>query len=164
MANQHLAADAFEAYIGALHKDGQTRGNPYLARDWLEKLWVPKIFPDLEDVVKAQSMSDRLIDHQKKLGMNTEAAVKSQASREDGTPISNIMPNPSREPDQVTSVLKATSSSDANQKIAAPASAVVVETSARATPNKAKLKPIKAPYVHPSRENKPKQKQPILAC
>jgi dsRNA-specific ribonuclease len=164
MASQPLAADAFEAYIGALHKDGHARGNPHLARDWLVKLWSPKIFPDLEDVVKAQSISDRLIDYQKRFGMDTEAAVKSRASREDGTPISNIVPNPSREPDQVASVLKATSSSDANQKIAAPASAVAVETSARPTPNKAKLKPIKAPYVHPSSENKPKQKQPILAC
>ena len=71
--SQALGADSFEAYIGALYKDGQNRGQPYLVRDWLEKLWAPAVFPSLgvesklsmdhveAKVVKVTERDDRLI-------------------------------------------------------------------------------------------------------
>jgi hypothetical protein len=53
-ASQSLAADSFEAYIGALYKDAQRRGKPHLVRHWLQKLWSPAVFPNLEEVATSQ--------------------------------------------------------------------------------------------------------------
>lgn len=58
--SQPLAADLFEAYIGALYKDAQNRGEPYLVRGWLEKLWAPAVFPNLEEVAEYRHSIDQV--------------------------------------------------------------------------------------------------------
>lgn len=58
--SQPLAADLFEAYIGALYKDAQNRGEPYLVRGWLEKLWAPAVFPNLEEVAEYRHLIDQV--------------------------------------------------------------------------------------------------------
>jgi dsRNA-specific ribonuclease len=45
---QNIAADLFEAYIGALHRDTTARGHPQTVRKWLEKVSSPEVFPELE--------------------------------------------------------------------------------------------------------------------
>jgi dsRNA-specific ribonuclease len=45
---QNMAADLFEAYIGALHRDTTARGQSQTLRKWLEKVSSPEVFPELE--------------------------------------------------------------------------------------------------------------------
>jgi dsRNA-specific ribonuclease len=46
--SQSIAADLFEAYIGALYLDTKARGHPEILQEWLEKVWSPDVFPGLE--------------------------------------------------------------------------------------------------------------------
>lgn len=46
--SQSIAADLFEAYVGALYLDTKARGHPEILQEWLEKVWSPDVFPGLE--------------------------------------------------------------------------------------------------------------------
>ena len=52
MPSQSIAADAFEAYVGALWtKDAH---QPEVVREWLDALWSPKVFPSLKEIGDAR--------------------------------------------------------------------------------------------------------------
>lgn len=53
MPSQGMAADAFEAYIGALWTEHADR--PKVVREWLETLWSPKVFPTLKGMGNARN-------------------------------------------------------------------------------------------------------------
>ena len=52
MPSQSIAADAFEAYVGALWtKDAH---QPEVVREWLDALWSPEVFPSLKEIGDAR--------------------------------------------------------------------------------------------------------------
>jgi dsRNA-specific ribonuclease len=53
MPSQTIAANAFEAYVGALWTEHADRSK--VVREWLDALWSPKVFPTLQDVWTARN-------------------------------------------------------------------------------------------------------------
>ncbi|KAH8090349.1 ribonuclease III domain-containing protein [Filobasidium floriforme] len=61
---QNLAADLFEAYVGALHKDSEARGRPEIVGEWLEKVWSQDVLPGLEHWGRAKHVGQKTGDKQ----------------------------------------------------------------------------------------------------
>jgi dsRNA-specific ribonuclease len=84
--SQDLAADAFEAYVGALCKQD-------LAKRWLKSVWSPNVLPGLKDLGRAagpviqtqqpQKAKEKVV--KKKLAKQVQAvAIKSKGSQKAG--------------------------------------------------------------------------------
>lgn len=61
---QNLAADLFEAYVGALHQDSEARGRPEVVGEWLGKVWSREVLPGLEHWAEAKHVGQKTGDKQ----------------------------------------------------------------------------------------------------